>query len=396
VFSRLKYHWSDIGEATINGRMIEEISIRNFKSIEESKIGLKNINIIIGSNNSGKSNLLDAFVLYGQLLAVKLQEVFGPGPYSFRNLFFRGGDIKTDSMDFDIKYRDRIPISHSFSLEDYRNPSSTFPSFLLRIKKEIISINGIDETNSMADELRIRNEFTNHQLDADTTDFVRLCRGIRKFQFVPKEIKRERAVDPLVQGVPFLLTDGSNLVNVLFGIRDANNSTFEAIMTDFKSIFTDVSGLSFRHLGESRYALEFTRKVNGKDWRFIGPEISDGFVIALAVFTLIHLPNAQPNASRIILIEEIENGLNPNTLRIMLERLIKASKKYNIQFIITTHSPIILEHMSQSPEYVIVCDQQDGHSKYVSLPEILSKFGDDYEPGESLFNLWFEGHLGGL
>ena len=260
----------------------------------------------------------------------------------------------------------------------------------------MIKINGTEEKNHLSDELLLREEFLNNQLDSDTIDFVRLCRGIRKFQFVPKEIKRERPIDPLVQGVPFLLTDGQNLVNVLFGIRDASNSTFEAIMEDFRSIFPDVSGLSFRHLGESRYALEFTRRVKSKEWRFLGPEISDGFVIALAIITLIHLPNAQPNASRIILIEEIENGLNPNTLRIMLERLIRASEKYNVQFIITTHSPIILELMSQSPEYIIVCEQHDGQSKYLPLPNILSKFGDDYEPGESLFNLWFEGLLGGL
>lgn len=376
--------------------MITEISIRNFKSIEKDKISLKNINIIIGANNSGKSNLLDALVLYGQLLVVDLQAVFGPGPFSFRSSFYRGGDIRNDSIDLSIEYQNRKSIKHSFSLEDYRNTRNSGPRFPLRIKNEIIKIEGSEEKNPMSDELLLKKEYLHHELDESVTDFVKICRGIRKFQFVPKEIKRERPVDPLIQGVPFLVTDGSNLVNVLYGIRDASPSTFGDIMNDFKSIFGDVNGLSFRHLGESKYALEFSRRVKGKDWRFLGPEISDGFVIALAVITLIHLPQAQPNASRIILIEEIENGLNPNTLRIMLERLIKASKKYNVQFIITTHSPIILEHMSQSPEYVIVCEQEDGHSKYVPLERILSKFGDDYKPGESLFNLWFEGLLGGL
>lgn len=375
--------------------MIQEISIKNFKSIEKDTVSLKNINIIIGANNSGKSNLLDALVLYGQMLAVDLQEVFGPGPFSFRSAFFRGGDIKVDSIDFSIKYKNNKTVNHSFSLEDYKSTKGGI-HFPLRIKNELIKIDEIEEKNSIGDELLLRMQFLNHRLDEDANDYVRICRGIRKFQFVPKEIKKERLVDTLVQGVPFLMTDGSNLVNVLFGIRDSSNSTFQDIMNDFKSIFKDVVGLSFRHLGESRYALEFTRRVGGKDWRFLGPEISDGFVIALAVITLIHLPYAQPNASKIILIEEIENGLNPNTLRIMLERIIRASDNYNVQFIITTHSPIILEHMSQSPEYVIVCEQQDGRSKYLPLTDILSKFGDDYEHGESLFNLWFEGLLGGL
>ena len=44
--------------------MIKEISIKNFKSIEEATIKPKNINIFIGANNSGKSNLLEALEMY--------------------------------------------------------------------------------------------------------------------------------------------------------------------------------------------------------------------------------------------------------------------------------------------------------------------------------------------
>ena len=250
--------------------------------------------------------------------------------------------------------------------------------------------------NASSPQMLLRRKFLGREFDPDVMDIIKSFRGIRKFQFVPKEIKRERSVDPLAQGVPFLQPDGSNIINVLYGIRDASPRIFQEIMDDFKLVFPDVIGLSFRHLGESRYALEFTRQVEGMEWRFLGPEISDGFVITLAIITLIHLPNAQQNASKIILIEEIENGLNPNTLRIILNQIISASDNHEIQFIITTHSPIILEHMNQSPEYVIVCEQEKGSSKFVPLPEILSRFGDDYEKGESLFQLWFEGLIGGL
>jgi predicted ATPase len=375
--------------------MIERIIIRNYKSIANQTINLKNINIIIGANNSGKSNLLDAFVLYGQMLVMDLQEVFGPGPYSFRSTFHRGSDIRKDSINLIITSQNENEFHHDLKFESYRNLGAG-PRYLLRIKEEILQIKGNTEKNSMSPHMLLRRKFLNRELDSDVMDIVRSFRGIRKYQFVPKEIKRERLVDPLAQSVPYLTPDGSNLVNVLYGIRDAKPNVFDEIMSDFESVFPDVIGLSFRHLGESKYALEFIRQVEGNEWRFLGPEISDGFVITLAIITLIHLPNALTTASKILLIEEIENGLNPNTLRIILERVISASDNFGIQFMITTHSPIILEHMNQSPEYIIVCEQDKGRSTYITLPEILSRFGEDYEKGESLFQLWFEGLIGGL
>jgi predicted ATPase len=375
--------------------MIKNLTISNYKSIAKQAIDLKNVNIIIGSNNSGKSNLLDALVLYGQMLVMDLQEVFGPGPYSFKSVFHRGSDIRKDSMDFMINSKNKHEFVHNLRLRSYYNQGPGL-RYLLKIVDETIRIDDHLERNTDSPHLLLRRKFFNNELDLDVREIINSFRGIRKYQFVPKEIKREREVDPLAQGVGFLDPKGSNLVNILYGIRNEKPHIFQQIINDFKLIFPDIMGLSFRHLGESRYALEFIRQVEGKEWRFLGPEISDGFVISLAIITLIHLPEAQANASKIILIEEIENGLNPNTLRIILNKIISVSYNQDIQFIITTHSPIILEHMNQSPEYVIVCEQEKGSSKYIPLPKILSRFGEEYEKGESLFQLWFDGLIGGL
>ena len=78
----------NIGRLTNAVFMIEEISTKNVKTIMKDIINLKNINIFIGPNNSCKSGLLDALMLYGQLPVVNLQ-VFGlKRPFSFRNPFY--------------------------------------------------------------------------------------------------------------------------------------------------------------------------------------------------------------------------------------------------------------------------------------------------------------------
>ena len=40
---------------------LESISIKGFKSIRNVKVPLRNINVLIGANGSGKSNFLEVF-----------------------------------------------------------------------------------------------------------------------------------------------------------------------------------------------------------------------------------------------------------------------------------------------------------------------------------------------
>ena len=40
--------------------MIENFSVRTFKSLEDVTVGLGLVNVFIGANGSGKSNLLEA------------------------------------------------------------------------------------------------------------------------------------------------------------------------------------------------------------------------------------------------------------------------------------------------------------------------------------------------
>lgn len=371
--------------------MINEISIKNFKSIEKVSIKPKNINIFIGANNSGKSNLLEALELYQRLLVVDLQEVFGPGPYSFRSAFFRGSDIKKETIGLKLAYQDSKPIAHEFELSSEYGPRGK-QKFVISVRNEQLLIDNHLEQNTNSDFLLLRKKAIEKSLDQAVLEYYWRCRSIRKFQFVPKEIKKEREIDPLDPNIPFLQQNGANLVNVLFSMRDRNPQAFDEILKAFIKIFPDVTNLSFKSLGDLRYALEFTKKFDKQEWKFLGPEISDGFVITLAILTLVHLQEK----NKIVLIEEIENGLNPSTITSILEKIISISEKQGTQFFITTHSPVILEILSDCPEYIFVCDQKDGKSEYHPLPEVLKTFGKDYEKGESLFKLWFDGLLGGL
>ncbi|MCP4151663.1 MAG: AAA family ATPase, partial [bacterium] len=56
--------------------MIKEITIKNFKSINELKLELGRFNVFIGENGCGKTNLLEAIAFRGAASANRLDNEF--------------------------------------------------------------------------------------------------------------------------------------------------------------------------------------------------------------------------------------------------------------------------------------------------------------------------------
>ncbi len=371
--------------------MITHFRIKNFKSIKEADLDLNRVNLLIGANNAGKSNLLEALEYYSRSLIVPLNELFGPGPFSYPNIFHKGSNINKEGIEIDVSFSGNNDTSHKFRIDSLRN-SGKSPGFHLKVINESIDSSSDHFQKENEDKLLFREKGIKKELPHDLVEMFQTCRTIRKFQFVPKEIKKEREIDPLDPYIPFLKHNGENLVNVLFATRDLRPAAYELIINDFKEIYPDVTGLTFTHLGDSRYALEFNRKILNKNWSFLSPQISDGFVITLAILTLIHMQWS----NKIVLIEEIENGLNPFTLGKIFQKILLISESKGIQFFITSHSPVLLDLLNKFPELIFVCEQHDGYSEYIPLPEILKIFRNDYKVGDSLVELWLEGLIGGL
>ncbi len=372
--------------------MFKKIEIKNYKSIKNATIHLNNVNILIGPNNSGKSNLLDFIDFYQTILSFELKEAFGPRPFDFRDIVCMASDFRTDAIEgsFISETREGKEITHEYGIENFRNSKGRFG---VRFKHEHVSLNGDNQSYTDRTVSILNEQYRNRSIaNQNLYEYVRECRSIRRFQFSPKLIKKEEEIDIALPDIPFLRYSGENLIEVLFHIRDHNPENYRKIVNDFRSIFPDITDISFKHLGEQRYGLSFNKKTSKGSWQLMAPQISDGLAITLAILTLIN--SAKP--PRFILMEEIENGINPNTLRILFEKIVSVSNKKGIQFFITTHSPILLELMSDNPEYVIVCEQKDGQSEYLPLNELLLKFGSEYQHGESLFHLWFNGLIGGL
>ena len=111
--------------------MINQLVIRNFKSIKDLTISCKKLNIFIGEPNSGKSNIIEAFSLQSQnAIAGKLNEQF----FRYKtigDLFYdfdinKPIEINTDDRNTTLKY----------AIRDDGTPHNQFHFLLNSVKSE--------------------------------------------------------------------------------------------------------------------------------------------------------------------------------------------------------------------------------------------------------------------
>lgn len=89
-------------------------------------------------------------------------------------------------------------------------------------------------------------------------------------------------------------------------------------------------------------------------------------------------------------IEEPELGLHPDVIPDIADLLIAASKR--TQLVVTTHSDILIDALTDLPESVIVCEKRKGATHLRRLErEDLKPWLERYRLGE----LWSKGEIGG-
>ncbi|HET8683282.1 MAG TPA: AAA family ATPase [Micromonosporaceae bacterium] len=112
-----------------------------------------------------------------------------------------------------------------------------------------------------------------------------------------------------------------------------------------------------------------------------------------ATWTTYSSPRApDPEPPALTCVEEIDHGLHPQALELLVERLREASQR--TQFLIATHSPEVADRLK--PEELVVCERRDDGSSVIPAvsTERVRQIVAESE-GLPLGDLWFSGALGG-
>ena len=97
-----------------------------------------------------------------------------------------------------------------------------------------------------------------------------------------------------------------------------------------------------------------------------------------------------PSPPGVVCIEEPELGLHPDIIPEVAKLLVETSSRS--QIFVTTHSDILVDALTDTPEAVVVCEKVDGATQLRRLDaETLKPWLEKYRLGE----LWTSGELGG-
>ncbi len=114
--------------------------------------------------------------------------------------------------------------------------------------------------------------------------------------------------------------------------------------------------------------------------------LSDGAIRYLCLLTMLYNPNALP----VLCIEEPELGLHPDIVAGLAKHLIAASER--MQVVVTTHSDILVDALSETPEAIVVFENHNGCTRMERFSQDgLSRWLEEYRLGE----LWTTGQIGG-
>ena len=114
--------------------------------------------------------------------------------------------------------------------------------------------------------------------------------------------------------------------------------------------------------------------------------LSDGALRYLCLLAIL----CHPDPPWLVCVEEPELGLHPDILPGIADLLCEASER--CQLIVTTHSEVLVDALTDTPESVVVCERFDGQTTLKRLKaDELGHWLERYRLGE----LWSTGQIGG-
>ncbi len=403
--------------------MFTEVQIENYKSIQSLKIGLGRVNVFIGENGCGKSNILEAIALAGAAAGNKLDNEFlAPRgirvtePEFMRSAFAKENIIKAIKVNLNIS--NDIPLN-----VEIQNDNQTYSSwhvvnqksvnlflqspnpesFLIDISPEFEnSIKQMAEDTIKAQLKEMNIDISNSQEIIDsfknsfknvTLNFLNIVSQenlkLRDFLIFTPEYSSLRTFEQEGQIQP-RGNSGEGLLKLLQVLNDNPDK-----INEIKQRLELIDWFDDFKIPNS----DLERVIKIKD-RYLDKELpyfnqrssNEGFLFLIFYFALF----VSDDTPKFFAIDNIENALNPKLCTRLIQELVELAKKYDKQVIFTTHNPAVLDGLDLSDDeqrLFVIYRNVDGHTKArrISAPEPL----EDDDPVQ-LSEAFINGYLGGL
>lgn len=319
--------------------MLEKLTIKGFKSIASlDALELKSINVLIGGNGAGKSNLIEFFKMLRAMLGLRLAEFGDQKPTC--HLFFKNkGGIS------------------NFLFGGIQRTHEIFARIVTSQGEFAFSVMPTAEggTNRQEHGVNPSSEWAVYQFH-DTTQFARLRQP------------------SLLTNSEELFPDGGNLAAFLYAIKGTEAYAQIVDMARLAApYFEDFMLEPYKEGDDEKVKLQW--KQQDMLMKFQPHHLSDGTLRFICLATVL----LQPKPPQLIIIDEPELGLHPEALEALAELIHRCSSR--TQFILATQSPSFADFFE--PEEILTVSRVDGESRFErQSKEKLGPWLESYSIGQ--------------
>jgi len=359
-------------------RILEKLTIKNFKSIREQTLELGLLNVFIGGNGAGKSNLIGAFRFLREIVNQNLAGYTGTKGGADNLLYF--GRKRSPEMSFRLDFGEgEIGNAYFVKLkptdEDGFIISEETAFYHERKHYPTPYVRGISIA-SKESKLKTETHICAREAMSDLDSY-------RVYHFHDTSDTAEVKGTVNLEDNRVLRPQAENLAAFLYWMQQKKPDHFANIQDTLRQIapFFDEFRLAPSILNEDKIRLEWKEK--GSDAYFNASSLSDGTLRFLCLATLL----LQPKLPMVVLLDEPELGLHPAAVTLLADLLASAATR--TQVIVATQSVTLVNQFD--PESVWAVDRQDNQSVFRHLNQAdMSTWLDDYGLGE----LWEKNVLG--
>jgi AAA15 family ATPase/GTPase len=302
-------------------RMVEKLSVRNFRGLENVEINPAPFTLIGGENNVGKTSVLEAlFLLYGHRSPIVFQQLL-----SFRNASLAATEAREIWENMFYGYDSNNPLSVAVVRDDNNE----------RLE--------IGRDNDFIFEGDLSQRGSDMKMSTNVLGFsyplkVLYGYGDKKTQFhyiINTEIAGaqilSRGNNINISNLPVVTLSGDRLQNMarlydLLGVINRNKQRDKAV-----NVLKDIDGrINDIVLGEKQQIyLDVSGLSEMLPLTFMGKGIFNILYWTALIIS---------NSTKIILLDEIENGIHFAAMQSVMERLCDIGERHDCQIIATTHS----------------------------------------------------------
>lgn len=378
--------------------MIKTISIENYKSILKLKLDLGRINVFIGANGSGKSNILEAIAMlsaHEEIGRINIESLIGKGvrvakPALTASSFCGKAFISTINMQVELEEGEEIlSYPYSFCNKDADNIYSEWSE-----QRETNFFKRISEFQKSNEQQGGREKIP-YSLENVAKKARAIGRMLGDYLIYSPNISALRGLSNRSIKTPLGINgEGLDVLIASFVreqkkelLSDCHIDWLDNILIDNKE---EYKRLGYK-LGRSISNLFFVDKYMQKKNNVFSAENANEGALFILFYLALFISDKTPS---FFAIDNIESGLNPRLCRYLMKTLAELAKKNNKQALITTHNPAILDGLNlhdDEQRLFVVSRNDEGQTKVERI-----KLKPEGQENIKLSDLWISGQLGGI